>query len=151
MPKITLTNTQTGKDEEFEPIDAREILAVKDTIYKVPSDASEKVGLKLDATAGADINVPQTQGADAEMQTGNPIDKYDRQAVVKAEPGDADLSTGKDEAKEADGSDAATQDSVKPSEGLTVVELKAALDKKGVAYPATGHKSELAALLDGAK
>jgi hypothetical protein len=146
MPKITLTNTETGKDEEFEPIDAREILAAEDTIYKVPADGTEKVGLKLDPTTGADINVPQLQGADDEMQTGNPIDKYDRQAVVKAEAGDPDLTAGKEEAKAADGSDAA-----KPSEGLTVVELKAALDKKGVAYPATGHKAELAALLDGAK
>lgn len=146
MPKITLTNTQTGQDEEFEPVDAREILGAKDTIYKVPVDGADKVGMKLDPAGDADINVPQLQGADSEMQTGSSIDKYDRQAVVKAETGDPDLSAGKDDAKAADGSNAAA----KPSEGLTVVELKAALDKKGIAYPATGYKAELAALLDGA-
>lgn len=34
--------------------------------------------------------------------------------------------------------------------GLTVVELKAALEEKGIEYSATAKKAELQALLDGA-
>lgn len=143
--KITLTNTETGKNEEFEPVDAREVLATPDTIYKVLPDANAKVGLTLESSGTADINVPQLQGSDAELQTGASTQKYDRQAVVKAEPGDPDLNAGK-----ADGNDAKAP-AAKPSEGLTVTELKEALDKKGVAYPSHGAKAEYAELLDNAK
>lgn len=38
----------------------------------------------------------------------------------------------------------------KPSEGLTVTELKAALDAKGIPIPDGAKKPELADLLDGA-
>lgn len=39
--------------------------------------------------------------------------------------------------------------SVKPSEGLTVPQLKAALEAKGVAIPEGAKKPDLVALLDG--
>lgn len=39
----------------------------------------------------------------------------------------------------------------KPSEGLTVDELKAALTAKGVSIPSGAKKQDLADLLDGAK
>jgi hypothetical protein len=39
----------------------------------------------------------------------------------------------------------------KPSEGLTVAELKAALEAKGIAIPDGAKKPELADLLDGAQ
>lgn len=38
----------------------------------------------------------------------------------------------------------------KPSEGLTVTELKAALDAKGIPIPEGAKKPDLVALLDGA-
>ena len=39
----------------------------------------------------------------------------------------------------------------KPSEGLTVAEIKAALEAKGIAIPDGAKKPELADLLDGAQ
>jgi hypothetical protein len=39
----------------------------------------------------------------------------------------------------------------KPSEGLTVAEIKAALETKGIAIPDGAKKPELADLLDGAQ
>lgn len=86
MPKIVLKNGDTGSLEEFEPVDAREILAQTDTIYSVPSAAKDEIGLDI-GPGGKDINVPQLQGADAEMATGLSIDKYGREAIVKAQPG----------------------------------------------------------------
>jgi len=88
MPKITLLNTGSGKTENFEPIDAREILASPDSIYKVPKDAAETIGKQYDPGTTSGINVPQLQGGDAELQTGLSIEKYGREAVVKAQPGD---------------------------------------------------------------
>lgn len=86
MPKIVLTNGETGNLEEFEPVDAREILSTEGTIYSVPDDSKDEVGLDI-GPGGKDINVPQLQGADAEMNTGLSIEKYGRAAVVKAQPG----------------------------------------------------------------
>lgn len=88
MPKITLLNTETGKTEDFEPIDVREILANPDTIYRVPKGTSESIGKQYDPGTTSGINVPQLQGGDAELQTGLSIEKYGREAVVKAQAGD---------------------------------------------------------------
>lgn len=86
MPKIVLKNGETGNLEEFEPVDAREILSTEGTIYFVPEDSKDEIGLDI-GPGGKDINVPQLQGADAEMNTGLSIDKYGREAIVKAQPG----------------------------------------------------------------
>ena len=88
MPKITLLNTQSGKTEDFEPVDVREILADPQTIYRVPKGAADSIGKQYDAGTTKGINVPQLQGGDAELQTGLSIEKYGREAVVKAQPGD---------------------------------------------------------------
>jgi hypothetical protein len=80
MPKIVLKNGETGQLEEFEPVDAREILAQEGTVYSAP-DADEPIG------DPPDVDIPQHQGDDAEMQTGLSIDKYGRGNVVKATPG----------------------------------------------------------------
>jgi len=88
MPKITLLNGETGKLQDFEPVDAKEVLAQEGTIYTVPDQTREQVGMDVGATSGDNkINVPQLQGGDAEMQTGLSIEKYGRAAVVKAQPG----------------------------------------------------------------
>lgn len=93
MPKITLLNTESGKTEDFEPIDAREILSAEGTIYKVPKDAAKTIGQQYDPGTASGLNVPQLQGADAELQTGLSIEKYGREAVVKAQPGDPVMSS----------------------------------------------------------
>ena len=49
------------------------------------------------------------------------------------------------------GGTATLANGAKPSEGLTVDELKAALTAKGIAIPAAAKKQDLADLLDGAK
>ncbi len=92
--KVTLLNTQTGKNEDFEPVDAREALAGKDSIYAVPKESKDAVALKMAADGTADINVPQLQGADAELHQGNNEDKYARQNVVKAQAGDPGTARG---------------------------------------------------------
>ena len=83
MPKITLTNSVTGHDEDFEPVDAREILSNPDTIYKPSKAAQENIGMQADGK----VNIPQLQGGDAEMQVGLSIEKYGRADVVKAQIG----------------------------------------------------------------
>lgn len=90
MPKIILRNTQTGEDEQFEPVDAREILSNPDAIYEIPQATRDAIGQQHDVFA--DINVPQLQGNDSELQTGLSIDKYGRGAVVKANPENPTLS-----------------------------------------------------------
>jgi len=88
MPKITLLNGETGKLQDFEPVDAKEVLAQEGTIYSVPDQTREQIGMDVGANSGDNkINVPQLQGGDAEMQTGLSIEKYGRAAVVKAQPG----------------------------------------------------------------
>lgn len=86
MPKIVLKNGETGNLEEFEPVDAREILSTEGTIYSVAEGSKDEIGLDI-GPGGKDINVPQLQGADVEMNTGLSIEKYGRAAVVKAQPG----------------------------------------------------------------
>jgi|OM-RGC.v1.029338541 hypothetical protein len=99
MSKVTLINTETGKPQEFEPVDAREVLAQEGTIYAVPEDAEKRIAMRLESSATADINVPQLQGTDSDLQTGESTEKYGREAVDKAEPGAVDNS-GADAADE---------------------------------------------------
>lgn len=95
MPKITLLNSETGKTQDFEPVDAREVLANPNTIYKVPEATRieiDRVGKEVAPNAsdiqteGGPVNVPQLQG-DPEMQTGMPTDKYARGDIVLAQAG----------------------------------------------------------------
>jgi hypothetical protein len=90
MPKITLKNDETGQLQDFEPVDAREVLANPDSIYSVPKETREEIGKApgLDS----ELNVPQLQGSDVEMQVGLSIEKYGRGNVVKAQPGNVELS-----------------------------------------------------------
>lgn len=165
--KIVLTNTETGDKEEFEPVDAREILATPGTIYEPDDEARKLIGQAFDPRS-QDINVPQLHGDNAELQTGLSIEKYGRAAVVKAVPDGATATamrplttTGRplslqeayDAPAPADTTAAAARtasSAALASEGLTVPELRAALDAKDVAYPTDAKKAELAELLDKA-
>lgn len=174
MPKITLLNTETGKNEDFEPVDAREVLETPDTIYKVTDESRSLMGAQLGAYVSQGINIPQLQGGDAEMQTGLSVDKYARQAVVKAQPGTPNTGGLRDDgptvaefvaagysassyppegfasrssADEIAAAIAAGQ-GAKPSDGLTVPELETALTAKGVTIPTGAKKADLQALLD---
>lgn len=74
------------------------------------------------------------------------VEHFEAGSIIETE--DEDLirvSTGEGWAAEDDGS--APQG--KPSAGLKVDELKAALVAKGIAFPDGAKKDELAALLDG--
>lgn len=138
--KVTLTNTETGKNESFEPVDAREILANPETIYKpAKKDAS---GLVLESSASADINVPQLQGRDDELQTGLSVEKYGREAIINAEPGTAGKPVTTTTGKTVEGTDPTAG-----ADGMTVVEMKAALAAKGVEVPSGALKADLQALL----
>lgn len=118
MPKVTLKNGQTGKNEEFEPVDAREILAQKDTIYSVTPEAKDAMGVEHDPLS-KDLNVPQLQGADAEMQTGLSTEKYRRAAVVKAEPGDPDRTLTVVRADQDDGKAPEPKRAAEPARAAT--------------------------------
>lgn len=88
MPKIELLNGETGKIQAFEPIDAKEVLAHEGSVYSVPDETREQIGIDVGPRSGdGKISIPQLQGGDAEMQTGLSIEKYSRAAVVKAQPG----------------------------------------------------------------
>jgi hypothetical protein len=177
MPKITLLNTDTGKNEDFEPVDAREVLETPDTIYKVTDESRTLMGAQLGAYVSQGINIPQLQGGDAEMQTGLSVDKYARQAVVKAQPGTPNIGgavrndgptvaeyvaagysasnyppegfASRSSADEFAAAIAAGQ-GAKPSDGLTVPELEAALTAKDITIPAGAKKADLQKLLDEA-
>lgn len=179
MPKITLLNTDTGKNEDFEPVDAREVLETPDTIYKVTDESRALMGAQLGAYVSQGINIPQLQGGDSEMQTGLSVDKYARQGVVKAQPGTPNTGgagglrndgptvaefvaagylassyppegfASRSSADEIAAAVAAGQ-GAKPSDGLTVPELEAALTAKEITIPAGAKKADLQKLLDEA-
>jgi len=95
MPKITLLDNSTGKLQDFEPVDAREVLANKDTVYSVPKETRAEVDREgkeavpqstTIQTEGGAVNVPQMQ-SDPEMQTGVPSNKYARGDIVMAQAG----------------------------------------------------------------
>lgn len=154
MPKIQLLNSDSGKVEDFEPVDAREVLSMENTIYSVPKDASDKMGLQLSADPNADISIPQMQGGDEEMQTGLSIDKYARAAVVKAVPGNPQYDNIRS-ANPRDTMGRAIVDrnaaDVVASDGMKVAELRDALHEKGIEYPEGARKADLQKLLDDAK
>lgn len=98
MPKISLMNKETGKLQDFEPVDAREVLRMEESIYEVPEDKEEEAG-----GHPQDVNIPQLQGDDAELQVGLSIDKYGRSNVVKASPGNPEFSPPPRQAMTTDG------------------------------------------------
>jgi hypothetical protein len=85
-------NGETGEIEQFEPVDAREILQMPHTVYSVPDQGNESMGERFDPTViNENLNVWQLNGDDAELQTGLSVDKYGRNQVVKAVPVNAEL------------------------------------------------------------
>lgn len=144
MPKITLRNKDSGKLEDFEPVDAREALAVENTIYEVPQGTSEQIGQRLDPNNLEGVQIAQLQGADAEMQTGLSIDKYQRQAVVKAQVGDPATTR---EPMTTTGVPIAAALSDAQTSDMTVPQLRDELDRRGVAIPDGARKADLVALL----
>lgn len=98
MPKVSLMNKETGKLEDFEPVDAREILRMEESIYEAPENKEEEAG-----GHPQDVNIPQLQGDDAELQVGLSIDKYGRSNVVKASPGNPEFSPPPRQAMTTDG------------------------------------------------
>ena len=151
MPKIQLQNNESGKMEDFEPVDAREVLSDPDSIYSVPGDATDQIGLQLSGSANADVNIPQMQGGDEEMQTGLSIEKYGRAAVVKAVAGNPEY-TGARAANPRDtlGRPIVDRDAkeVIATDNMKLMELREALTQKGVEIPANAKKADLQKLLD---
>ena len=155
--KIVLHNSETGKLESFEPVDAREILADENTIYTVPQETTDAIGARMDLgkmADGAKVNVAQLQGDDAEMQTGLSIDKYGRGNVVQAMPGVAGeeqrkqvLTTGGQYRSPTDPT-AAGRPGGTTSDNMTSAQLKSALDAKKIEYPADARKADLQKLFD---
>lgn len=93
-----------------------------------------------------DGRTPVTREAlDATLAT-LPGDQTDPDYVVSSMRGYfGDLFTPDDEARVRD---LVKPESKKPSDGLTVEELKAALTEKGIDFPSTALKADLQALLD---
>lgn len=152
MPKIVLENTSLdAKDpkrfQEFEPIDAREVLGTAGTVYKMTDGTRNAMGLRTDAES-SEINIPQMQG-DPEMQTGIPGNKYGREAVVMAEPGmpnataKVPMTTQGVDLSNSGESVSSWANASKPEETLTVAQIKEHLNQKGVAYHSTANKAEL--------
>lgn len=157
MPKITLLNTQTGKTQDFEPIDAREVLQNPNTIYTVPSATRAEVdredkppvnsGGTMVMTEDGPVRLPQIQG-DPEMQIGVASDKYARQDVVKAQAGNVTKTVTDGWGNPING----TADAGPSTPGwgdTTVVQLKEILSQRGVQYSSKATKAELQALVDG--
>ena len=178
MPKIGLR--YTGDDENvarrlrasdgvqyFEPVDAREVLATKDSPYEPDETSKKLIGLLYDPRLKG-LNIPQLHGDDAELQTGLSHEKYGRSQVVKAvpealspTPGVAQSTTGRpldrSQVGEGGGANAARVPSDgdggesqqgKPSDGLTLDEIKGELRKRNVQFDAHSRKDDLADLLD---
>lgn len=150
MPKIVLERTDVDEKDpkrfqDFEPIDAREVLAVPNTIYKMTDSTRTAMGMKVDPVA-LGINIPQMQG-DPEMQTGLPIEKYGREAVVLAQPGmpavTATVPVSTQGVSLTGEAPTSWVNPMKPEDNLTVAQLKEHLNQKGVAYPSTANKAEL--------
>src|SRR5688572_11991967 len=86
MPRITLRHTPTGKEQDFEPVDAREVLSMENSEYEPIDQQVGSLSEEQELLEGV-INIPQHQGEDAEMDTGLSIEKYGRANLVKAYPG----------------------------------------------------------------
>jgi hypothetical protein len=105
MPKIALMNTTTGKVENFEPVDAREILNnPNNDTYEVTDEARTMLGSRVprpEEIGGRGkkkdeelpIDIPNLHGGDEEMQVGLSADKYGRGNVVLAQIGHPDVTT----------------------------------------------------------
>lgn len=142
MPKIDLLNGETGKLESFEPVDAREILANADTIYSVPDETIAGIGGPTVATELKDgESVPQLQGADAEMQTGLSVEKYGREAVVKAQVGDATVTT----AVTSQNPQTTTGELIRPDfDDMTVAEMREYADQHNIDLGESTLKADIA-------
>jgi hypothetical protein len=184
MPKIALR--YKGDDEAlnkkleategvqlFEPIDAREILASSED-YEIDEESRKLLGMQYDPRFVGEgenaVNIPQLQGADAELSTGLSAEKYGRSQVVKAVPEGSqptasmpmsttgrslNLEERRNESAAGVANDPrmgyqqAPQDGgTRASEGMTTDEMRAALKAKGVQFPADAKKAELAELVD---
>lgn len=156
MPKITLLNTETGKTQDFEPIDAREVLANPKTIYTVPNATRAEVdregkpamntGGTYVQTEDGRVNVPQLQG-DPEMQTGLASDKYQRQDIVKAQAGNVTKTVTDGWGTPIEGKGDAGP-GVDGWGDTTVTQLKELLSQRGVQYGSKSTKAELQALVE---
>jgi len=160
----------------FEPIDAREILSSPGQDYEIDEESRKLIGMQFDPRLGNKqsmrkagkegdeeeaINIPQLQGADAELQTGLSAEKYGRSQVVKAVPDAAPTmmnpvtTSGRPLNIEEVGKDAPTdyqkapqEGGTRASEGKTSDEMREALKAKGVQFPPDAKKAELAELVD---
>jgi len=152
----------------FEPIDAREILSSPGQDYEIDEESRKLIGQQFDPRLHGEgddaVNIPQLQGADAELQTGLSAEKYGRSQVVKAVPDVAptmmrpmttsgrplDINeVGKDAPPDTTSYQKAPESGGAPaSEGMTSEEMRTALKAKGVQFPADAKKAELAELVD---
>lgn len=159
----------TNGVQYFEPVDAREVLATPGGEYEPDENSRKMIGLLYDPRLQG-LNIPQLQGADAELQTGLSHEKYGRSQVVKAIPeamqpvvGGPQSTTGRsldlEQVGQGGGAQAARMpmtgaedernaSGAKPSEGLTRDEIVDALRAKNVAFKSDARKDDLADLLD---
>jgi hypothetical protein len=151
----------------FEPIDAREILSSPGQDYEIDEESRKLIGLQFDPRLKGEgddaVNIPQLQGADAELQTGLSAEKYGRSQVVKAVPDVAPTAmnpmttsgrpldideVGKDAPSDPRAGYQQAKETSRASEGMTTDEMRTALKEKNVQFPADAKKAELAELVD---
>ncbi len=147
MPKITLLNTESGELQDFEPVDAREVLGAKNSIYVVPDETraeidrvgkeSEPQSTTLQTVDGA-VNIPQLQN-DPEMQVGVPSNKYGRADIVLAQVGNPKATATNGGSLEGEAVDASEWTKAQMQEHLT---------QQGVQLRSDMTKAELLALVE---
>ncbi len=149
MPKITLMNDESGELQDFEPIDAREVLSAENSIYSVPAETRAEIDREgkeavpqttTIQTEGGPVNVPQLQ-SDPEMQVGLPTQKYARGDIVKAQAGNVNVkavstSGGSLEGEAVDASD------------WTKAQMQEHLTQQGVPLRSDMNKAELLELME---
>ncbi len=129
--KNLLLNSYTGADK------VKCLTALADSVRggdTVDLDASNKKGVAL----GAAMAVKALEDAGASNATLNKADDFAITLGVKPVAGDAELEEGSDE-----------QTTTDPAHGLTVKQLKAALDEAGIEYPKSANKDVLQEFLRG--
>lgn len=140
MPKITLLNTVTGKTQDFEPVDAREVLQTVNTIYKIPDTTKAAISRENGNQQSDKSQI------DPEMQLGKSQDKYGRSDIVLAQG-------GKPFIKPVESTFGGPMPAVEPIDSgwLTIPQLQSELDTAGVQYTAKMNKAELVALYEKTK
>lgn len=133
-----LYNTKTGEATTVEAVDAREILKNSPELYsEVPPKGKKAAAPNANAAQASRISDSLTPEDEFKRR----VTEEDQVALARSTQAGLDALAAQKEKEAGEGKG-------KASDGMTVAELKTALDEKGIEHKAGMAKADLQALLD---